>query len=88
MYLQSGRANDKHGAGAVAHNQFLADQPCFDGFAQANIIGNQQIYTRHLHGAYKWIKDGIEPPMDTRTAGIMITRDNYEELMRQNGLTD
>ncbi len=35
---------------------------------------------------YKWIKDGVEPPMDTRTSGILITRETYEQVMREQGL--
>lgn len=30
---------------------------------------------------YKWIKDGVEPPKTTWTAGQLITRDNYKEVM-------
>jgi L-arabinose transport system substrate-binding protein len=37
---------------------------------------------------YKWVKDGIEPPKDTRTAGMIITRDNYKQVMREQGLLD
>ena len=35
---------------------------------------------------YKWIKDGIEPPKKILTKGIMITRDNYKEVMKKEGL--
>lgn len=35
---------------------------------------------------YKWIHDGVEPPKDTRTKGIIITRENFEEVMREQGL--
>lgn len=34
---------------------------------------------------YRWIKDGIEPPLDTRTRGILITRDNFREVLRDQG---
>lgn len=37
---------------------------------------------------YKWIKDGVEPPKDTRTSGIIITRDNYKQIMTEQGLLD
>jgi L-arabinose transport system substrate-binding protein len=31
---------------------------------------------------YKWIKDGIEPPMDTRTDGVLATRENYRQVLK------
>lgn len=37
---------------------------------------------------YKWIKDGIEPPKDIRTAGTIVTRENYVEEMKKLGLED
>ena len=37
---------------------------------------------------YKWIKDGVEPPKDTRTTGMIITRENYEKVMKEQGLLD
>ena len=37
---------------------------------------------------YKWIKDGVAPPQDTRTEGIIITRDNHEQVMKEQGLLD
>jgi len=41
--------------------------------------------TEHL---YRWIKDGTEPPQVVLTAGIMITRDNYAQVMKEQGLTN
>lgn len=35
---------------------------------------------------YKWVTEGVEPPEDTRTEGIIITRDTYEQVMREHGL--
>src|SRR6266700_5486803 len=48
LHLQRGGADDQYLTSAVANNEFLADQPGLDGFAQANIVGNQQVDTRHL----------------------------------------
>jgi L-arabinose transport system substrate-binding protein len=39
-------------------------------------------------GLYKWIKDGVEPPKDTRTEGFIITRENYKQVMKEQGLLD
>lgn len=35
---------------------------------------------------YKWIKDGAEPAKITYTDGILITRDSYEKIMKEQGL--
>lgn len=35
---------------------------------------------------YEWIKNGTEPPKETWTSGILITRKDYEEKMKEEGL--
>lgn len=35
---------------------------------------------------YKWIKDGVEPPKITYTDGVLITRDNYKQILTEQGL--
>lgn len=35
---------------------------------------------------FKWIQDGTEPPLDTRTAGIFITRQNFDQVLKEQGL--
>jgi L-arabinose transport system substrate-binding protein len=37
---------------------------------------------------YKWIKDGIEPPLDTRTVGVLITRDNFRQVLKEQGVRE
>jgi len=37
---------------------------------------------------YKWIKNGIEPPKTTYTNGILITRETYQTIMKDQGLLD
>jgi L-arabinose transport system substrate-binding protein len=37
---------------------------------------------------YLWISKGTVPPMETRTAGTLITRANYVQVMKDNGLED
>lgn len=37
---------------------------------------------------YKWIKDGIEPPKIVKTEGIIVTRENYHQVMQEQGLAD
>jgi len=35
---------------------------------------------------YKWVTEGKEPPKITYTDGILITRDTYEKVMKEQGL--
>jgi L-arabinose transport system substrate-binding protein len=35
---------------------------------------------------YKWIKDGTPPPLDTRSEGILITRENFEQVLKKEGI--
>ncbi|MBT6144787.1 MAG: substrate-binding domain-containing protein [Gemmatimonadetes bacterium] len=35
---------------------------------------------------YKWVKDGVAPPADTRTAGVMAYRHDYREVQKRLGL--
>lgn len=37
---------------------------------------------------YKWIKDGVEPPLDTRTMGILITRENFRQVLKEQGIRE
>jgi L-arabinose transport system substrate-binding protein len=37
---------------------------------------------------YKWIKDGVEPPLDTRTVGVLITRENFRQVLKEQGIRE
>jgi L-arabinose transport system substrate-binding protein len=37
---------------------------------------------------YKWIKDGVEPPRDTRTVGVLITRENFRQILKEQGVRE
>jgi L-arabinose transport system substrate-binding protein len=37
---------------------------------------------------YKWIKDGIEPPLDTRTTGVLVTRENFRQVLQEHGVRE
>lgn len=37
---------------------------------------------------YRWIKDGIEPPLDTRTVGVLITRENFRQVLKEQGVRE
>jgi L-arabinose transport system substrate-binding protein len=35
---------------------------------------------------FHWIKDGTEPPLDSRTVGVLITRDNFQQVLKEQGI--
>jgi len=35
---------------------------------------------------YRWIRQGVQPPKATYTAGVIITRDNYQKIMKEQGV--
>ncbi len=35
---------------------------------------------------FHWIKDGKEPPLDSRTVGVLITRENFREVLKEQGI--
>jgi len=35
---------------------------------------------------YRWIKDGTEPPKETYTMGILITRENFRQILKEQGM--
>jgi len=37
---------------------------------------------------YKWIKDGVAPPLDTRTVGVLITRENFRQVLKEQGVRE
>jgi L-arabinose transport system substrate-binding protein len=37
---------------------------------------------------YRWIKEGAEPPLDTRTTGVLITRENFRQVLKEQGIRD
>ena len=36
---------------------------------------------------YQWVKDGREPPLDTRTVGVLINRENFRAVLKEQGIT-
>jgi L-arabinose transport system substrate-binding protein len=37
---------------------------------------------------YKWVTEGVEPPLETRTVGVIITRDTYQQVRAEQGIKD
>ena len=37
---------------------------------------------------YQWVQAGVEPPKDTRTIGVIITRETYKQVRAEQGIKD
>ena len=35
---------------------------------------------------FHWIKDGKEPPLDSRTVGVLITRETFRDVLKEQGI--
>lgn len=58
------------------------------GFFGSMLVSAPQEGYRTAEMLYHWIKDGAAPPPDTRTIGLFITRANFEEVLRQEGIIE
>jgi L-arabinose transport system substrate-binding protein len=56
------------------------------GFYGSMLVSAPQEGFRTTEMLYHWVKDGTEPPLDTRTVGIFITRENFEQVLKQEGI--
>lgn len=56
------------------------------GFFGSMLVSAPQEGFRTSEMLYHWIKDGVQPPADTRTEGMLITRANFEEILRREGI--
>jgi len=68
---------------------------CISEFEKATPTGffASVLLTPKKHGGdtiemlYRWVKDGQEPPKDTRTTGILIDRSSFRQVLREQGIT-
>lgn len=37
---------------------------------------------------FKWAKEGVAPPAETYTVGVMINRENYKQVLKEKGIMD
>jgi L-arabinose transport system substrate-binding protein len=64
--------------------QFQQETPT--GFVASVLISPKRHGYETAELMYRWIKDGVEPPMTTWTQGILIDRDNYKQMLKEQGL--
>src|SRR5208337_5645123 len=56
------------------------------GFYGSMLLSARQHGYKTAAMMYEWITTGKEPEKDTRTTGILITRDNYMEILKEQGI--
>jgi L-arabinose transport system substrate-binding protein len=57
------------------------------GFQASVLLSAKQHGYQTCEMLYRWIKDGIEPPLDTRTTGVLIDRANFRQVLKDQGIT-
>ena len=72
--------------GSTCLVEFEKEEPT--GFFATALINPREHGYGTAENLYKWIKDGIEPPKIIRTSGIIINRENYRQVMKEQGLLD
>ena len=72
--------------GDTGKTDFEKAQPT--GFFASILISPKRHGLETAESMYRWIKEGKEPPKLTFTSGLPITRDNYKQVMKEQGLTD
>lgn len=70
--------------GPSAISEFEKEKPT--GFFSTCLISPYRHGFETAELLFKWIRDDVKPPMDTRTTGILIDRTNYLQVMREQGL--
>lgn len=66
-------------------NEFRKEK--MNGFVASSLLSAKEHGFRTAEMMYKWIVDGVEPPKDTRTIGVLINRENYQQVYAEQGLT-
>lgn len=69
---------------AEAEAEFSKSQPT--GFYGSVAVSSVQYGRQSATNLYQWISTGVRPPLDTRTTGTLMTRDNWRQVKAQLGL--
>jgi L-arabinose transport system substrate-binding protein len=56
------------------------------GFHGSIYVSAVQEGFRTAEMVFRWVKDGTPPPLDTRTEGKLITRENFESVLKSEGV--
>ena len=72
--------------GGVSKSEFEKDEPT--GFFATCLLNPYRHGYETTEYVYKWVRDGIEPPKEIKTTGVVITRVTRAQVMKELGLTD
>lgn len=70
--------------GTEAVEEFKKDKPT--SVAASILMRADEHGYKSTEMLYEWLKDGKEPALDTRTSGIVVTRDNYKKEFTEKGI--
>lgn len=62
-------------------------KPTPTGFFASVLLEPRRHGYETIEMLYKWTTEGTEPPKDTRTTGIMINRENFEQVLEEQGIS-
>jgi L-arabinose transport system substrate-binding protein len=62
------------------------EKPTPTGFFASVLLAPKRHGYETTDMLYHWVKDGTEPPLDSRTTGILIARDNYQTVLKEQGI--
>jgi len=72
--------------GSTCLAEFEKEKPT--GFFATALISPLEHGYNTTENLYKWVVNGIEPPKMIRTTGVIVRRDNYKQIMKEQGLLD
>ena len=72
--------------GGVSKSEFEKDEPT--GFYATCMLNPHRHGYETTEYVYKWIRDGIEPPKEIKTTGVIVTRATRAQVMKELGLSD
>lgn len=60
-------------------------KPQVSGFHGSMLLQAKKHGYDTAHAMHEWVAKGVEPALDTRTRGILITRENYKAILKEQG---
>ncbi len=72
--------------GTEAVSEFEKPNPT--GFFGSMLLSAREHGFKTTEMMYFWVKDGKEPPLDSRTVGSFMTRENFQQLLKEQGITE
>lgn len=64
--------------------EFQKDNPT--GFFASILLAPKRHGFETAEMMYRWVRDGVEPPAETYTKGILITRETFAKILKEQGL--